>query len=83
MKQCYMSHRRFLPMDHPWRHDRKNFNGDKELEEKPPQLSGDDTLEQLCAYEQEIEKLGVGRKFQGMIGSAIGRKRASFFKLPY
>ena len=26
-KMCYMDHRVFLPMDHPWRSNKRSFNG--------------------------------------------------------
>ena len=29
-KCCYMGHRRFLPIDHKWRQEKKQFNGERE-----------------------------------------------------
>ena len=29
-KTCYMGHRRFLDMNHPWRFDETSFNGGRE-----------------------------------------------------
>ncbi|KAL3654668.1 hypothetical protein CASFOL_001403 [Castilleja foliolosa] len=46
-KICYMGHRRSLPKDHPWKKDRKHFNGKREDAEAPISLTGEDVLSQL------------------------------------
>lgn len=43
-KTCYMGHRRYLELNHPWRYDHEIHEGDKEHRTKPKELSGDDLL---------------------------------------
>jgi hypothetical protein len=46
-KFCYMGHRRYLPMDHLWRRNKRAFDGNQEQESAPHVQSGDDILRQL------------------------------------
>ena len=46
-KWCYMGHRRFLPIDHIFRRDKKSFDGKEEHRAAPKQLSREDVLHQL------------------------------------
>lgn len=46
-KMSYMSHRRFLPRDHPYRSQKKAFNGKKESRLAPSPLSGEEILERM------------------------------------
>ncbi|XP_019244414.1 PREDICTED: uncharacterized protein LOC109224282 [Nicotiana attenuata] len=46
-KLCYMSHRRFLPIDHPWRRNRRKFDRKVENGVAPNPLTGDEALIQL------------------------------------
>jgi hypothetical protein len=39
-KHCYMGHRRFLPLNHRWRHNKSSFNNEVETREPPIPLSG-------------------------------------------
>ena len=43
-KMCYMDYCVFLPMDHPWRSNKRSFNGKTELRPPPPLLKGTDVL---------------------------------------
>ncbi|KAK2663203.1 hypothetical protein Ddye_001777 [Dipteronia dyeriana] len=45
-KICYMGHRRFLPMNHPWRWSRK-YNGDTEHRKTPTMRKGEAIVQQL------------------------------------
>ncbi|WMV09380.1 hypothetical protein MTR67_002765 [Solanum verrucosum] len=47
-KQCYMGHRRFLPLNHKWRDDKKSFDGTTEWRLPPNTLSGDDILDRVA-----------------------------------
>jgi hypothetical protein len=47
-KICFMGHRRYLPLNHPWRKS-KLHDGKWELRPPPKKLSGDDILKQLHA----------------------------------
>ncbi|KAL8097419.1 hypothetical protein AgCh_030522 [Apium graveolens] len=44
---CYMNHRKFLEPTHKWRLDKNNFNGDIEMGQITPVLSGTDIEELL------------------------------------
>ncbi|XP_072071886.1 uncharacterized protein [Arachis hypogaea] len=39
-KTVYMDHRRFLSINHPWRHNKRSFNGKNELRSPPQLLEG-------------------------------------------
>ena len=46
-KICYMGHRRFLPLDHPWRRDKKNFNGEVDMRDPMMPKCGHDILKDI------------------------------------
>jgi hypothetical protein len=46
-KYCFMGHRRYLPMDHPFRRNRRTFDGKQEFECAPEVPSGEEILSQL------------------------------------
>ena len=46
-----MGHRRFLPIDHIFRRDKKSFDGKEEHRAAPKQLSKEDVLHQLYGME--------------------------------
>lgn len=46
-KNVYTSHRRFLPQNHPFRKQKKAFNGKQEFREQPNPLNGEQILEQV------------------------------------
>ena len=50
-KRCYMGHRRFLPIDHIFRRDKKSFDGKEEHRAAHKQLSKEDVLHQLYGME--------------------------------
>lgn len=51
-----MGHRRYLPMDHPWRRNKKIFDRTQELECAPHVQSGEEILGQL-----EVSRFGKNR----------------------
>ena len=55
-KMCYMDHRVFLPMDHPWRSNKRSFNGKTEFRPPPPSLKGTDVLNSLHDFENVFGK---------------------------
>ncbi|KAH0721554.1 hypothetical protein KY284_006584 [Solanum tuberosum] len=75
-KMCYMDHR-FLPMDHPWRSNKRSFNGKTEFRPPPPFLKGTDVLNSLHDFENV---LGKKRKRSN---DGPWKKRSIFFELPY
>ena len=46
-KVCYMGHRRFLPLSHRWRKDKKNFDGSVDDREPIAPKSGDEVLHDI------------------------------------
>ncbi|KAL6578540.1 hypothetical protein OROMI_008756 [Orobanche minor] len=45
-KMCYLGHRRYLPRNHPYRRQKSAFNGEQELGQARPPLSGEEVLSQ-------------------------------------
>ena len=46
-KNSYTGHRRFLPLNHPFRKQKKAFNGEQEFNLPPTQLTGDEILRKV------------------------------------
>jgi hypothetical protein len=46
-KWCYMGHKQYLPIDHPFRRNKRTFDGNQELGCAPDVPSGDKILRQL------------------------------------
>ena len=84
-KYYYMGHRRFLPLDHRWRKDRRSFDGKQEIEPPPTLSTGDDIINQLegveCIYEQWKRK-NMGHQMVHDESQTL-KKRSIFFTLPY
>nr|XP_009786859.1 PREDICTED: uncharacterized protein LOC104234908 [Nicotiana sylvestris] len=84
-KRCYMSHRRFLPLNHKWRNDKTSFDGTKEKRLPPKQLSGDDILDQVA----DLDGLQLTRdpkkkiKISHESRSDNWNEKSIFFDLPY
>ncbi|XP_019255072.1 PREDICTED: uncharacterized protein LOC109233652 [Nicotiana attenuata] len=76
-KMCYMDHRVFLPMDHPWRSNKRSFNGKTEFRPPPPLLKGTDVLNSLQNFNNVF---GKKRK---RTNDGPWKKRSIFFELPY
>ena len=60
-KICFIDHRVFLPMDHlpmdhPWRSNKRSFNGKTEFRPTPPFLKGTDVFNSLHDVENVFEK---------------------------
>ncbi|XP_072054359.1 uncharacterized protein [Arachis hypogaea] len=75
-KMCYMGHRAFLPEDHPWRANKRSFNGKVEHRQAPPLLSGTEALSQLEYVDNSFGKLKPKK-------DGPWKKRSIFFDLPY
>ncbi|XP_020270916.1 uncharacterized protein LOC109846101 [Asparagus officinalis] len=78
-KMCYMGHRRFLSDNHPWRLNRRNFNGHVELGKKPESLSGIEIMEELRGFVNDFGKKQKKKLEKG----CPWKKRSIFFDLPY
>nr|XP_027086532.1 uncharacterized protein LOC113708268 [Coffea arabica] len=78
-KQCYMGHRRFLEKEHPYRKDKRHFDGKEEHGVAPPRLTGDMILEELRSY-----KIKFGKAVNDNPELPFNWKKQSiFFDLPY
>ena len=55
-KSCFIGHRRFLPPDHPFRRQRKKFDGTQERRDPPLQMSRFEIFEQICDVQCEFGK---------------------------
>ncbi|RVW97993.1 hypothetical protein CK203_028978 [Vitis vinifera] len=88
-KWCYMGHRRFLPIDHRFRRDKKSFDGNEEHRAAPKQLSGEDILHQLDGMEHitlgktSKNKMSAKRKREHVELEHNWKKKSIFFQLPY
>ena len=51
-----MGHRRFLEKEHPYRKDKRHFDGKEEHGVAPPRLTGDMILEELRSYKIKFGK---------------------------
>ncbi|XP_055803422.1 uncharacterized protein LOC129872461 [Solanum dulcamara] len=82
-KLCYMGHRCFLPMNHPWRKNRMLFDGKVEMGIAPRPLTGDEVLMQL----HELGNVSFGKvqkRKRNVSNNAYNLKKKSiFFQLPY
>ncbi|KAL4301596.1 hypothetical protein AHAS_Ahas17G0316700 [Arachis hypogaea] len=75
-KTCYIGHHAFLPEDHPWRANKRPFNGKVEYRQAPPLLSGTEALSQLEYVDNSFGKLKPKK-------DGPWKKRSIFFDLPY
>ncbi|KAK8921612.1 hypothetical protein KSP39_PZI020469 [Platanthera zijinensis] len=85
-KPCFFDcHRKFLPLDHPYRYQRDNFTkGRIETDAPPIQLTGHE-LEAIVAF---LPKIDFGKtkdkdKIEGFGESHNWLKRSIFWELPY
>jgi len=74
-KMCYMGHRAFLPPDHPFRRDKKSFDGKEDHRSAPTPLLGTKVLEEL----RELNNVfGKDKKGSVLIVRVHGKKDPSF-----
>ncbi|XP_059292523.1 uncharacterized protein LOC132045979 [Lycium ferocissimum] len=79
-KMCYLGHQTFLPPDHPFRRDKKSFNGKEEHKAAPTPLSGIEVLEELREFNNVF---GKGQKKRSRKNDGPWKKRSILFELPY
>ena len=83
-KQCYMGHRRFLELDHKWRHDKKSFDNTSEMDPPPKYLSGEEVADQISKFENiKFGKVDGKRKRTKPKLVYNWEKKSIFFELPY
>ncbi|CAI0559000.1 unnamed protein product [Linum tenue] len=80
----YLGHRRFLPIRHRWRKDKK-FNGKRELRGPPSFLLGDDVMEQLRHVTERLpgKHPKIVNKRKRPSDDLNWVKQSIFFTLPY
>ncbi|KAK1427928.1 hypothetical protein QVD17_16680 [Tagetes erecta] len=82
---AYVGHRRFLPLDHPFRKSR-DFNGQKETRLAPKPVNGDDCLRQLehlTIHHHGKHPSHGGKKRKRDPQDLNWSKKSIFFELPY
>jgi hypothetical protein len=77
-KPVYLGHRRFLPSSHPYRSQKKAFNGRNEKGRAPPTLTGEQLFEKLADKE-----VAYGKPNKKHLPTSGWKRRSVFFDLPY
>ncbi|KAL6574218.1 hypothetical protein OROHE_001122 [Orobanche hederae] len=77
-KSCYMSHRIFLPSDHPLRNDTHLFDGNEEHREAPSYPTSSKIFDEVKDFENKFGKLVGDQGFP-----YNWKKRSIFYELPY
>lgn len=81
-KNIYVGHRKFLPINHPYRRLKKAFDGKQELGLAPSPLSGEEVLRKvqgiklIWGKKNKNKSAGVGHK-------SCWKKKSIFFNLEY
>ncbi|KAL0546713.1 hypothetical protein IC582_016625 [Cucumis melo] len=78
-KMAYIGHRKFLPRHHPYRKQKKVFNGAQELELAPEPLSGEEIFIQTSKYKHSFGKRTMNEKNSEMSSSGTYWKKKSIF----
>ncbi|XXG46959.1 hypothetical protein AAC387_Pa02g1683 [Persea americana] len=86
-KLCYMSHRRFLDVDHKFRRDKTKFDGKMEFRSAPPSRSGTELLHQChdinITFGKHNSHTSSKKRKRDDNGKGGWKKKSIFFKLPY
>ena len=80
LKIVYMGHRRFLPKDHPYRRNRKDFNGTIKKRLAPKYRDGPAILKEHNKLEVV---LGKGDNVVAAPDGSVWKKKSVFWKLTY
>jgi hypothetical protein len=83
-KFCFLGHRRYLPMDHLWRQNKRTFDGNQELKCASIVQSGDEILIQLEGMVLGDENTGKKttkkwKKGEATTDSMVWKKNFFFF----
>ncbi|XP_058195233.1 uncharacterized protein LOC131311699 [Rhododendron vialii] len=80
-KNSYEGHRKFLPRYHPYRKQKKAFNGEQEFGEPPLPLSGEEVLREVEGIKTIWGK--ASKKRSSKVGTKCWKKKSIFFTLEY
>ena len=84
-KFAYMGHRKWLPMTHPFRSQKSQFNGNEENGNHPKHLSGYEVLRKMETIHTKFGKV-IGKKRKRCANeneSTAWSKRSVLFDLSY
>ncbi|XP_058202686.1 uncharacterized protein LOC131317134 [Rhododendron vialii] len=79
-KNIYAGHRKFLPRYHPYRRQKKAFNGEQDFREAPKPLNGEEVLKKVEGIEILWGKKNKNKPSD--IGTSW-KKKSIFFELEY
>src|SRR5579883_2053489 len=79
-KMVYMGHRRFLPMDHPYRRNKKSFDGTLDLRKPPQYRDGKEIHKEVRKLEVV---LGKGKGKVATPAGSLWKKRSCLWELSY
>ncbi|XP_073139065.1 uncharacterized protein [Henckelia pumila] len=82
-KMSYTGHRRFLPLSHPYRRQKKTFDGNQEFNPAPNPLSGHEVLERVERINYQPGKLTGKLQSKKDDGKPCWKKKSIFFELEY
>jgi hypothetical protein len=79
-KMVYMGHHRFLPLNHPYRKNKKSFDGTREERRAPTYRSG----RQIFKIVSQLRVVhGKGKGSVPALSGSLWKKNSLFWRLPY
>ena len=82
-KMAYLGHRKFLPQNHPFRHQRKSFNGQRELGSILEPLSEEIIFDKTKDLDIQRGKINKKIKHAKKSTKSCWNRQSTFFELPY
>ncbi|XP_073120575.1 uncharacterized protein [Henckelia pumila] len=82
-KMSYTSHRRFLPRNHPYRRQKKAFNGKQEFNPAPKPLTGLEVLERVDKINYRAGKMSGKLQRKELETKSCWKRKSIFFELEY
>ena len=82
-KNSYTCHRRFLPCNHPFRKQKKAFNGVQEFRLPPKELTGDEIFRKVDTIHNSWGKKKVKQCQSFVNPTSCWKKKSIFFELEY
>ncbi|XP_073153348.1 uncharacterized protein [Henckelia pumila] len=82
-KILYIGHRRFLPRNHPYRRQKKAFNGKQEFNPAPKPLTGLEVLERVDKINYRSGKMSGKLQREELETKSCWKRKSIFFELEY